>query len=135
MQYKHVIGAGGGTRTEKVNFSKSNTQSLPTNYPERTASLLTDANRIRRFRAFVKHSAFRTLYYQKTRLTLKKCGSRGFPIVVVQHSAEFFSALDVAHFGQGRRRFDQFVLDSLRIAPMAIIVGEGREGGPEMLLA
>jgi hypothetical protein len=73
--------------------------------------------------------------YQKTRLTLKNCGSRGFPIVVVQHSAEFFSALDVTNLGQGRRGLDQFVLDPLMIAPMAIIVGEGRDGGPQMLLA
>ena len=39
-------------------------------------------------------------YYQKTRLTFKNCGSRGFPIVVVQHSTEFFSALDVTPYGK-----------------------------------
>jgi hypothetical protein len=75
------------------------------------------------------------LYYQKTRLTLKNYGSRGCSIVVVQHSAEFFSALDVTHLGQGRRGLDQFVLDPLMIAPMAIIVGEGRDGGPQMSFA
>ena len=76
-----------------------------------------------------------TVYYQKTRLPLKNCGSRGFPIVVVQHSAEFFSALDVTNLGQGRRGLDQLVLDPLMIAPLAIIVDEGRDGGPQMLLA
>ena len=75
------------------------------------------------------------LYYQKTRLTLKNCGSRGCSIVVVQHSAEFFSALDVTDLGQRRRQLDQFVLDPLMIAPLAIIVDEGRDGGPQMLLA
>src|ERR1035438_1796313 len=80
-------------------------------------------------------SVERSLYYQKTRLPLKNCGSRGFPIVVVQHSAEFFSALDVTHVGQRRRRLDQFVLDPLMIAPLAIIVDEGRDGGPQLLLA
>jgi|ERR1022692_282775 hypothetical protein len=76
-----------------------------------------------------------TLYYQKTRLTLKNCGSRGCSIVVVEHSAEFFSALDVTHLGQRRRRLDQLVLDPLMIAPLAIIVDEGRDGGPQLLLA
>src|ERR1035438_7726828 len=33
------------------------------------------------------------------------------------------------------RHNDQFVLDFLMIAPMAIIVGEGREGGPQMSVA
>jgi hypothetical protein len=75
------------------------------------------------------------LYYQKTRLTLKNCGSRGCSIVVVEHSAEFFSALDVTHLGQGRRGLDQLVLDPLMIAPLAIIVDEGRDGGPQLLLA
>ena len=74
-------------------------------------------------------------YYQKTRLTLKNCGSRGCSIVVVQYSAEFFSALDVTNLRQGRRGLDQLVLDPLMIAPLAIIVHEGRDGGPQLLLA
>jgi hypothetical protein len=42
--------------------------------------------------------------------------------------------MDVTHLGQGRRRLDQFVLDPLMIAPLSIIVHEGRDGGPELLL-
>jgi hypothetical protein len=33
------------------------------------------------------------------------------------------------------RHNDQFVLDSLMIAPLAIVVSEGRDGGPQMSFA
>ena len=41
-----------------------------------------------------------TLYYQKTRPRLREVASRGVPIVIVQHSAEFLLASDSAHLGQ-----------------------------------
>src|ERR1022692_3653239 len=77
----------------------------------------------------------RTLYYQKTPLTMENGSSRGFPIIVVEHPAQFIAAADAAHLGEARRRLDQFVLDSLMIAPLAIVVNEGRDGGPQMSFA
>src|ERR1022692_4189277 len=61
--------------------------------------------------------------------------SRGFPIIVVEHPAQFVATADAAHLEEARRRLDQFVLDALMIAPLAIIVSEGQEGGPQMSFA
>ena len=54
--------------------------------------------------------------------------SRGLPIVRVQHSAEFFMALDASHLGQGRRWLDKFVVDPLMITAMAIMTDENGDG-------
>ena len=49
----------------------------------------------------------------KNSADLKNGSSRGFPIIVVEHPAQFIAAADAAHLGEARRRLDQFVLDSL----------------------
>ena len=56
-------------------------------------------------------------------------------VIIVEHSAQFVATADAAHLEEARRRLDQFVLDALMIAPLAIIVDEGRDGGPQLLLA
>jgi hypothetical protein len=61
--------------------------------------------------------------------------SRGLPIVKVEHPAEFLPASDTAHFGQGRQRFDEFVLDPLVIARMAIMTDENGDGFAKMSFA
>src|ERR1017187_10126918 len=66
---------------------------------------------------------------------LENGSSRGFLIIVVEHPAQFIAAADAAHLGEARWRLDQFVLDSLMIAPLAILVNEGRDGGPQMSFA
>src|ERR1022692_639265 len=71
----------------------------------------------------------------KNSADLKNGSSRGFPVIVVEHPAQFIAAADAAHLGEARRRLDQFVLDSLMIAPLAIVVNEGRDGGPQMSFA
>src|SRR5947208_2642249 len=68
-----------------------------------------------------------TLYCQKTRPTWRIGASRGLPIVIVQHPAEFLLASDTACFGQRLGRFDEFVLDPLVIASMAIMTDENRD--------
>ena len=73
--------------------------------------------------------------YQKTRLTMENGSSRGFAVVIVEHSAQFVAAADAAQLEEARRRLDQFVLDALMIAPLAIIVSENRDGGPQMSFA
>ena len=65
----------------------------------------------------------------------KSGDSRALPIIIVEHSAQFVAAADAAHLEEALRRLDQFVLDALIIAPLAIIVDEGRDGGPQLLLA
>src|ERR1022692_2100770 len=71
----------------------------------------------------------------KNSADLENGSSRGLPIIVVEHPAQFIAAADAAHLGEARRRLDQFVLDSLMIAPLAIVVNEGRDGGPQMSFA
>ena len=61
--------------------------------------------------------------------------SGGLPVRVVEDPAELLLASDVAHLRKELWRLDEFVLDPLMIAPMTIILGEGRDGGPEMLFA
>ena len=61
--------------------------------------------------------------------------SRGFAVVIVEHSAQFVATADAAHLEEARRRLDQFVLDALMIAPLAIRVSEDRDGGPQMSFA
>ena len=56
-------------------------------------------------------------------------------VIIVEYSAQFVATADAAHLEEARRRLDQFVLDALMIAPLAIIVDEGRDGGPQLLLA
>ena len=50
----------------------------------------------------------KVMYSQKTRLTMENGSSRGFPIIVVEHPAQFIAAADAAHLGEARRRLDQF---------------------------
>jgi hypothetical protein len=66
---------------------------------------------------------------------LENGSSRGFPIIVVEHPAQFIAAADAAQLEEARRRLDQFVLDALMIAPLAIIVSENRDDGPQMSFA
>jgi hypothetical protein len=75
------------------------------------------------------------VYYQKTRLTMENRSSRGFPIIIVEHSAQFVATADAARLEEARRRLDQCVLDALMIAPLAIRVSENRDGGPQMSFA
>jgi hypothetical protein len=75
------------------------------------------------------------VYYQKTRLILENVGSRGFAVVIVEHPAEFLLTPDTPRFVQGRRRFDEFVLDPLVIASKAIMAHEDRDGFAEMSFA
>src|ERR1017187_1642948 len=75
------------------------------------------------------------LLLPKNSADLENGSSRGFPIIVVEHPAQFIAAADAAHLEEARRRLDQFVLDSLMIAPLAIVVNEGRDGGPQMSFA
>src|ERR1017187_5788350 len=45
-----------------------------------------------------------TLYYQKTRLTMENGSSRGFAVVIVEHSAQFVATADAAQLEEARRR-------------------------------
>ena len=76
-----------------------------------------------------------SVYYQETQPTWRIGASRGLPIVMVQHPAELLVASDTARFGQGLGRFDEFVLDPLVIASMAIMIDENRDGFAEMPFA
>jgi hypothetical protein len=62
------------------------------------------------------------MYYQKTPPSSGIGASCRFPIAVVQHSTEFFSAADAPHSGQGLRRLDEFVVDPLMIAPVTTLL-------------
>ena len=70
---------------------------------------------------------------------LVPCGelvaSGGLAIVIVQHPAEFLLASDTPTFGQGLRRFDEFVLNPLVIASTVIMNEENRDGFAEMPFA
>jgi len=61
--------------------------------------------------------------------------SGGLAIVIVQHPAEFLLASDTPAFGQGLRRFDEFVLNPLVIASTVIMNEENRDGFAEMSFA
>ena len=61
-----------------------------------------------------------SLYRQKTGSNSKNGTSRRLPIVIVEHSAELLLTSDTFHLWEKLRRLQEFVLDPLMIAPMAI---------------
>jgi hypothetical protein len=63
-------------------------------------------------RTHVRRDAKQTvpdLVLPKNSADLENGSSRGFPIIVVEHPAQFIAAADAAHLGEARRLLDQFV--------------------------
>src|ERR1022692_3061954 len=77
--------------------------------------ILAHDKRIRNEASSMKHRRCRktncspTPPVPKNSADLENGSSRGFPIIVVEHPAQFIAAADAAHLGEARRRLDQFV--------------------------
>ena len=74
-----------------------------------------------------------SLYCQKTQRNWKiDTSSCRLPIIVVEHPSELLLTSDAAHLWEKLQRFDEFVVDPLMIAPMAIVIDIQRNGCPEV---
>jgi len=60
--------------------------------------------------------------------------SRSLPVIVVEHPVELLLTSDAAHRWKELWWLDEFIRDSLVVAPVPIIAAENREGFSEVVL-